>query len=73
MVTPARSCKGVGCIIMGDCKEPEEFPMQASEESIMVIQPRCRSGMYYSGTGLLVRILPDLTKSADVKVDALFY
>ncbi len=47
------------------------FRMEASEEGIVVIQPRCYSGMYYSGAGLLVQILPDLTKSSDVKVHAL--
>ncbi len=47
--------------------------MEAGEESIMVIRPRCHSDMYYSGTGLLVQILRDLTKSSDVKVHALYY
>ncbi len=71
MVEAAGSCKEAGCIILGDLKVSEVFLMEADEEGIMVIQPRCHSGMYYSGTGLLVQILPDLTKSSDVKVHAL--
>ena len=67
MVTPAGSCKEAGCIILGDLKVSEVFLMEAGEEGIMVIQPRCHSGMYCSGTCLLVQILPDLTKSSDVK------
>ncbi len=73
VVTPAESCKEAVCIILGDLKESDVFLMEASEESIMIIQPRCHSGMYYSGTGVLVQILPDPTKPSDVKVHALYY
>ncbi len=38
----------------------------------MVIHLGCHSGMHYSGAGLLVQILPDLTKSSDVKAHALY-
>ncbi len=61
------------CIILGDKKESEMFLMEASEESIMIIQPRCHSGMYYSGTGLLVQILSDFTEFFDVNVLSMRY
>ncbi len=73
MITPGGSCNEAGCIILSGLKESEVFLMEASEESFMVIQPGCHSGMHFSGTGLLVQILPDLTKSSDVKVHALYY
>ncbi len=49
------SAKESGCIILGDPKESEMFPMTANAESIVIIQPRYHSGMYYAGRGLLVQ------------------
>ncbi len=37
---PAGSCKEAGCIILGDLKESEVLLMEASEESIVIFQPR---------------------------------
>ncbi len=72
-LTPAGSCKEADCIILGDLKESEVFLMEAREERTMIIQPRCHGGMYCSDTGLLLQILPDLSKYSDVKVQALYY
>ncbi len=73
MDTPAGYCKDGGCIILGDLKESEVFLTQVNEEDSVIIKPRCHSGMYYSGTGLLVQIQPDHTKSSDVTVHTLYY